>query len=352
MAAKKHFISDNASGVHPEVLEALARANEGHAIAYGNDEWSVRAKEVLRGHFGERCEILFALTGTGANILALQSLLQSWQAIVCADHSHLQRDECGAAEKFIGCKVLTAHSHAGKLTPESIEPLLEDTAMVHRAQPRVVTVSQCTEWGTVYTPTELGALAEFCHTRNLLLHVDGARLCNAAVALDTSLASLTADCGVDVLSFGGTKNGLMGAEAVVFFDPALAQSAAFFRKQAMQLASKMRFVAVQFEALLGGDLWHRNAFHANAMATRLAAGIDDVEALRIVMPVESNAVFARVPQHGIAPLQDYSAFAVWRSAQSIVRWMTSFDTTGDDVDAFAGEIRRVVGDGQCKEKSS
>ena len=344
MAAKKHFISDNASGVHPEVLEAIARANEGHAIAYGNDDWTERAKEVLRGHFGSRCEILFALTGTGANVLALQSMLQSWQAIVCADSSHLHRDECGAAEKFIGCKVLTAHSRDGKLTPESIEPLLEDSGMVHRAQPRVVTVSQCTEWGTIYKPSELDALAGFCRERNLLLHVDGARLSNAAAALDTSLAALTADCGVDALSVGGTKNGLIGAEAVVFFDRALAQTAGFYRKQAMQLASKMRFVAVQFEALLGGDLWRRNALHANAMSARLAAAIDDVDDLQIVMPVESNAVFARIPQAAVAPLQDYAAFVVWRSKQSVVRWMTSFDTTEDEVDAFARKIRHVIDD--------
>lgn len=344
MAAKKHFISDNASGVHPEVLEALARANDGHAIAYGNDDWTARAQAVLRGHFGDQCEVLFALTGTGANVLALHSLLESWQAIICADSSHLHRDECGAAEKFIGCKVLTVHTPNGKLTPGIIEPLLQDTGMVHRAQPRVVTVSQCTEWGTVYTPDELATLAEFCRTRQLLLHVDGARLCNAAVALDTTLRALTADCGVDVLSFGGTKNGLLGAEAVVFFDPGRARSAPFYRKQAMQLASKMRFVAVQLEALLDGDLWRRNAWHANAMAARLAAAIADLEALKIVMPVESNAVFAQIPQASIARLQDHSAFVVWRSAQSIVRWMTSFDTTEDEVDAFVREIRRVVHD--------
>ena len=346
MAAHRHFISDNASGIHPEVLEALAHANDGHAVAYGNDTWTARAQDVLRGHFGEQCEVLLALTGTGANVLALQSLLQSWQAIICADSSHLHRDECGAAEKFIGCKVLTAHTPDGKLTPGAIEPLLQDTGMVHRAQPRVVTVSQCTEWGTVYTPAELAALAEFCRMNRLLLHVDGARLCNAAVALDTTLAALTADCGVDVLSFGGTKNGLLGAEAVVFFDPELAQSAPYYRKQAMQLTSKMRFVAAQLEALLGGDLWRRNAFHANAMAARLAAGIDDIEAVKIVMPVESNAVFAQVPEESVAPLQSFSPFVVWRSAQSIVRWMTSFDTTEEEVDAFAQEIRRVVRQGR------
>lgn len=344
MTAKKHFISDNASGVHPEILAALARANEGHAIAYGHDEHTRRAQEMLRLHFGQGCEVLFALTGTGANVLALHSVLQSWQAIVCGDSSHLHRDECGAAEKFIGCKVLTAHTPDGKLTPDAIRPLLEDTGMVHRAQPRVVTISQCTEWGTVYTPEEIAAIADFCHGHALLLHVDGARLCNAAVALGVSLGELTADCGVDVLSFGGTKNGLLGAEAVVYFDPALAGSAAFYRKQAMQLASKMRFIAVQFEALLADDLWRRNAAHANAMAARLASRIGDIDALRIVVPVETNAVFARVPPRAIAPLQDHAAFVVWRKAQSVVRWMTSFDTTEAEVDGFAHEIRRVVRD--------
>ena len=340
----KYFISDNASGVHPEVLAAIAAANDGHAVAYGHDEYTGHAKQVLREHFGARAEILFALTGTGANVLALQSVLQSYQAIICADCSHLHRDECGAPEKFIGSKLLPAPTREGKLTPELIAPLLADTCMVHRAQPRVVTISQCTEWGTVYTPDEIRALSAFCRANNLLLHVDGARLCNAAVALDMSLKSMTADCGVDVLSFGGTKNGLMGAEAVVFFEPELARTAAFFRKQAMQLSSKMRFIAVQFEALFAAGLWQRNASHANAMATRLAAAIADVDSLNIVMPVESNAVFAQLPPDCIAKLQALTRFAVWSTPQSIVRWMTSFDTAETDVDQFAEQIRRVVQD--------
>lgn len=341
----KYFVSDNASGVHPEILAAIASANDGHAVAYGHDEYTERAKSMLRKHFGAKVEILFALTGTGANVVALQSVLHSYQAIICADCAHLHRDECGAPEKFIGSKLLPAPTRAGKLTPELIAPLLADTSMVHRAQPRVVTVSQCTEWGTVYSPAELTALSKFCHANNLLLHVDGARLCNAAVALDLPLKAITADCGVDLLSFGGTKNGLMGAEAVVFFEPELAQTAAFFRKQAMQLPSKMRFIAVQFEALLATDLWQRNAAHANAMAMRLAAAIEDIDSLNIVAPVESNAVFAQLPPAHIAKLQAVTIFAVWNTPQSIVRWMTSFDTTESEVDQFAEEIRRVANDG-------
>lgn len=342
MTNRKFFISDNASGVHPEVLAALAAANDGHAVAYGNDAYTARAIEVVREHFGERCEVLFTLTGTGSNVLALQSVLQSWQAIICADCSHLQGDECAAPEKFIGCKVLAAPTRHGKLTPDAIAPLLADTGMVHRAQPRVVTVSQCTEWGTVYTPDELSALGKFCRANDLLLHVDGARLCNAAVALDVPLRAITADCGVDILSLGGTKNGLMGAEAVVFFNPELATSAPYFRKQAMQLASKSRFIAVQFEALLAGDLWRRNAFHANAMARCLAAGIEGIEALRIVMPVETNVVFAQLPAASIATLHGMTPFVIWRSGESIVRWMASFDTSEEEVDEFVQQIRQVT----------
>lgn len=340
----RYFISDNASGVHPEVLAAIASANDGHAVAYGHDEYTERAIQALREHFGVQVEILFALTGTGANVIALQSVLHSYEAIICADCSHLHRDECGAPEKFIGSKLLPAPTRDGKLTPELIAPLLADTSMVHRAQPRVVTVSQCTEWGTVYTPDELSALSSFCRANNLLLHVDGARLCNAAVALEMPLKAITADCGVDILSFGGTKNGLMGAEAIVFFEPALARTAAFFRKQAMQLSSKMRYIAVQFEALFVADLWQRNASHANAMATRLAAAIDGIDSLHIVMPVESNAVFAQLPPDCITKLQALAKFAVWNTPQSIVRWMTSFDTTENEVDQFAEQIRRVVHD--------
>jgi len=338
---RNYFISDNASGVHPEVFAALSKANRGHAQAYGHDACTERATAILRKQFGGRVEVLLALTGTGANVIALHSVLRSHEAVICADCAHMHRDECGAPEKFIGAKLLPARTAEGKLSPDTIRPLLRDTNKVHRVQPRIVSVSQCTEWGTVYTVAELRALAAFCHGNGLLLHMDGARLSNAAVSLGVSLKEASGDCGVDILSFGGTKNGLMGAEAVVFFGPQLADAAAFARKQAMQLCSKMRFIAVQFEALLDGGLWQRNASHANAMAARLAAAVEGIEAVHLVMPVETNAVFARMAPALVTELQSSVVFAVWDSVQSIVRWMTSFDTTADEVDYFAERIRDV-----------
>ncbi|MGH8195837.1 MAG: threonine aldolase family protein [Woeseiaceae bacterium] len=341
VSSPKYFISDNAAGVHPEVMAALVAANRGHAVAYGHDSYTEQATALLREHFGGKPEILFVLTGTGANVLALQCLLHSYEAVICADCSHLNRDECGAPEKFIGAKLLPTATRQGKLFPDLIAPLLLDAGMVHRAQPKVVTVSQCTEWGTVYTVDELRDLADFCHANDLRLHVDGARLSNAAVALDVELGAMTSECDVDVLSFGGTKNGLMGAEAVLVFDSSLLPAAGFYRKQAMQLSSKMRFIAVQFQALLSNELWRRNARHANAMAARLAEAVSGIDAVQLVMPVETNAVFARLPPADIAELQDTEVFAMWDSRQSVVRWMTAFDTTEEEVDSFAERISRV-----------
>jgi threonine aldolase len=342
LTRRSYFISDNAAGVHPEVLAALADANRGHAVAYGDDAWTERTTELLRRHFGAASRPFLTLTGTGANVLALQSVLESWQAVICADCSHLNRDECGAPEKFIGAKLLPAPTRQGKLTPAVVERLLCDNEKVHRAQPRVVSIAECTEWGTVYTPDELKELAVFCHGKGLLLHMDGARLANAAAALDTSLAALTTERGVDIISFGGTKNGLMGAEAVIFADAERARSTGYYRKQAMQLASKMRFVAAQLEILLASDLWLRSARHANAMAARLAQGLDGIKGVEIVMPVETNAVFARMSLTHAAELQRTHVFAVWDSRESIVRWMTSFDTTAEDVDGFVLRISAVV----------
>lgn len=341
MHERNYFISDNASGVHPDVIGALSQANRGPATAYGNDSYTQRAIELFRKHFGSQVEVLLSLTGTGANVIGLQSVLRSHEAVICADCAHMHRDECGAPEKFTGAKLLPAPTTGGKLSPHTIRPLLTDMNRVHRVQPRVVSVSQCTEWGTVYSVAELRALAAFCRENGLLLHMDGARLCNAAAALGASLLESSGDCGVDILSFGGTKNGLMAAEAVIFFDAKLAQAAAFSRKQAMQLCSKMRFVAVQFEALLAADLWHRNASHANQMAARLAAAVGNVDGVEVVMPVETNAVFAKMQPALVTELQACAVFAVWDSAQSIVRWMTSFETTADEVDRFAGRIRDV-----------
>jgi threonine aldolase len=342
LTTRSHFISDNAAGVHPEVLTAISNASHGHAVAYGDDAWTERATALLRRHFGAEIEAFLALTGTGANVLALQCMLESWQAVICADCSHLNRDECGAPEKFTGAKLLPAPTRQGKLTPTGIERLLHDNDMIHRVQPRVVSISQCTEWGTVYTPDELRDLAELCHAQRLLLHMDGARLANAAAALDADLAALSTGCGVDVVSFGGTKNGLMGAEAVIFADPELARAGEYYRKQAMQLASKMRFVAAQFEALLETDLWLESARHANAMAARLAEGLHGLAGVEIVMPVETNAVFARLSPNYTAELERTHVFSVWDSQESIVRWMTAFDTTPEEVDAFARRISDVL----------
>ncbi len=338
----RHFLSDNAAGVHPEVLRALERVNRGHAVAYGEDPVTAEAEAVLARHFGRGARVFFVLTGTGANVLALQSLLRSFEAVVAAEQSHLHRDECGALEKFLGSKLLPARSHLGKLTPESVLQFLMDGSMVHRVQPRVLSISQCTEWGTVYSPGEVRGLASLCREQGLLLHVDGARLANAAATLGLGLREITADLGVDVVSLGGTKNGLMGAEAVVFLSDTGADAFPFFRKQGMQLISKMRFVAAQFIAMFQGDLWVRNAAHANAMAIRLAEAARTVDGVQIVAPVEANAVFARLPEPWIAPLRAYAPFHIWDRGASIVRWITSFDTEEEDISGFVGRLREIA----------
>lgn len=336
------FASDNASGAHPEVLAALERANTGHALAYGNDPYTQSAVRTLRRHFGEETEVLFCLGGTGANVVGLASMLAPYQAVVCAESAHLNTDECAAPERFLGGKLLGVPTADGKLTPAAVEPLLARLGVVHHAQPRVVSISQATEWGTVYTPTEIRALAEFAHEHELLLHMDGARLANAAASSGDDLRTLTLEAGVDVATFGGTKNGLLHGDAVLLFRPDLAQAAAFHRKQSAQLASKMRFISAQFEALMGGDLWLRNAAHANAMARRLADAVRHLPGLEIAQAVQANAVFSRLPPDVIPRLRERFTFLVWDRERSIVRWMTSFGTTPEEVDAFAGIVREAL----------
>lgn len=333
------FLSDNAAGVHPAALAEIGKANRGRAPAYGRDGVTREAAGLFRRHFGESVEVVLVSTGTAANVIALQSVLTSYEAVIAGDASHLHRDECGALEKFTGCKLLPAPTREGKLTIETVEPLTRDTCMVHRVQPRVLSITQCSEWGTVYTPDEIRGLAAFCRGRGMLLHMDGARLANAAAALNLSLKDASLGAGVDVLSFGGTKNGLLAAEAVVFARPELARHAAFYQKQAMQLASKMRFVAAQFIALLSGELWQQNAEHANAMAALLAKEIE--ACVDPVVAVQTNALFARLDPDWIARLRQRHDFAVWDTNASIVRWMTSFDTAPDDVRDFAAAIRET-----------
>ena len=334
----RHLISDNASGVHDDVLRMIQAANVGHAVAYGEDEFTRKARELFRSHFGGAARVHFVATGTAANVLALQSVTRSFEAVICADTSHLYRDECGAPEKMLGSKVLVAPTVYGKITIEGIQAFVRDARNVHRAQPRVVSISQPTEYGTVYTPGEVQSLAEFCHHHNLFLHVDGARLSNAAAALDLTLRDMTTALGVDLLSFGGTKNGLLAAEAVVFLTPACGQHAEFYQKQSMHLLSKMRFVSAQFIALLQSDLWLENARHANAMATLLATNASKVPGVHVAPPPETNAVFARIPEEWVAPLQAHNRFHVWDHQDSTVRWMTSFDTATADIHEFVRHL--------------
>ncbi len=259
----RSFASDNNAGVHPEMIEAISAANDGHVVAYGDDPFTARAVKVFQKHFGRDVAVYFVFGGTGANVLGLKAMTNTYEAVVCVESAHINVDECGAPEKFTGCKLLSVRTPDGKLRPEQIKPFLHGVGFEHHVQPRVISVSQATEMGTVYTKNELKTLARFAHDHNMLLHVDGARIANAAVSLNASLREITADVGVDVLSFGGAKNGMMYGEAVVFFDKKLAHNFKYIRKQGMHLPSKMRFISAQFEALLSGDLWRRSAAHAN-----------------------------------------------------------------------------------------
>jgi threonine aldolase len=340
--ARRGFASDNAATVHPAVLEAIARVNVGHAYGYGHDPHTEAVQARFREHFGERAQAFMVFNGTGANVLSLRACCRRWEAAICTDTAHLSVDECGAPEAVGGVKLLTASHDDGKLTPERAELLITRVGDEHAVQPRVISISQSTELGTVYTAAEVRALAELAHARGLYLHVDGARLSNAAAALGTSLRAITADVGVDVVSFGGTKNGLLGAEAVVLLEPRLAEGFEYVRKQSMQLASKMRFLAAQFEALLAEDRWLVLARHANAMAARLARAVHDLPGVAITRPVEANAVFATLPASAAAALQERFPFYVWDEPAGEVRWMCAWDTTEEDVDAFVEAVRAAV----------
>lgn len=342
MQIKRGFASDNNAGVHPRVWDALRSADHGHTVAYGNDVYTETAVGLFREQFGESAEVFFVFGGTGANVSALAAVTRPFEAIICAETAHINVDECGAPERFTNCKLIDLPTPDGKLRPEQIEPRLAGMGDQHHVQPRVVSVSQATEMGTVYTLEELKRLAEFAHGRGLLLHVDGARLANAAAHFGVSLQELTADAGVDVLSFGGTKNGMMYGEAVVFFRPELAEGFKFVRKQSAQLPSKMRFVAAQFTALLGSNLWRETAAHANRMAQALASALGEIPQVRLTQPVESNAVFAILPRESIPRVRERFFFYVWNEQTSEVRLMCSFDTTEEDVSELLEVIREAV----------
>ena len=342
MKPSRSFASDNNAAVHPEVLEAIGRANQGHVVGYGDDPYTEAAVQKFREHFGGDVQVFFVFNGTAANCLSLDALTRPYHAVLCSEMSHIYTDECGAPEKLTGCKLLPLPAPMGKLTVETVTRAYHGIGDQHHVQPKVISITQSTEMGTVYQRAEVEALARFAHDRDMFLHMDGARISNAVVAQGLTLKQATRDLGVDVLSFGGTKNGLMGVEAVVFFLPELARDFLFIRKQGMQLASKMRFLAVQMEALLTNDLWRRNAEHANRMAKRLEAEIGKIAQAKIVYPVEANGVFVQIPRPAIKRIQERYFFYPWIEEESVVRWMCSFDTTEEDVLQFAAFVAETV----------
>lgn len=339
---KRGFASDNNSGVHPEILNAMQAANEGHTVGYGGDELTRHAIQLFRHEFGEQTDVYFVFNGTGANVLALSTLTRSYHAVICAETAHIQVDECGAPEKFTGCKLLPVPTIRGKITPEGICKYLHGFGFEHHAQPKVISISQVTELGTVYSIEEIRAITDLAHQYGLYVHMDGARLANAAVALNLPFRAFTVDAGIDVLSFGGTKNGMMLGEAVLFFNPELSENAKYIRKQSMQLFSKMRFVSAQFIAYLSNDLWKTNAAHSNRMAKLLEEKVKDISSVQLTQEVEANGVFAIVPPEIIPALQERYFFYVWDEFRSEVRWMTSFDTREEDIVKFTELLKSLV----------
>jgi threonine aldolase len=342
MKPARSFASDNNAGVHPEVMAAIAEANVGHTVGYGDDPFTASAIRKFKQHYGAGIEVFFVFNGTAANCLSLKALTESYHAVICGEAAHINVDECGAPEKFTGCKLIPIPTSDGKLPVDAVSHAYHGIGDQHHVQPRVISITQATEVGTVYKPREIEALAKFAHQRNMFLHMDGARIANAAASLGLNLRQATRDLGVDVLSFGGTKNGLMGADAVIFFDKKLSRNFLYLRKQGMQLASKMRFIAVQFDVLLSNDLCLNSARHANKMARLLQKELRKIPRVKVLYPVEANGVFAKIPRAAIAKLKKRYFFYVWDENQSIVRWMCSFDTTEEDVRKFAAFVGETV----------
>ncbi len=333
--AKRGFASDNNAGVHPAILEAMASANQGHAIAYGDDPLTEKTTMRMKEIFGMESEIFFVFIGTAANVLGINAATQSHHAVICPETAHINVDECGAPEKFTGCKLLPVASPNGKLTVDDVKTQMHGIGFEHHVQPRIISITQATELGTLYTLDEIRDICSYAHENNLLVHMDGARIANAAAAMDVGFYEMTGGAGVDLLSFGGTKNGMMYGEAIVFFNPEMAEIFKYQRKQGMQLASKMRYISAQFRAYLENDLWKNNALHANLMAQKLYEAVKDIPGVSVTQKVESNAVFAIIPPEVIPKLQEHYFFYEWDEDRSEVRWMCSFDTTESDIEGFS-----------------
>ncbi len=342
MKPARSFASDNNASVHPKVLQAIAAVNQGHVVGYGDDPYTQAATRKFKQHFGADVEVFLVFNGTAANCLSLKAMTESFHAVICSEDAHIYTDECGAPEKFTGCKLIDLPTPDGKLTVKTIAHAYHNIGDQHHVQPRVVSITQATELGTVYTPREVRDLARYAHSHEMFLHMDGARIANAAVSLGLTLREATRDLGVDVLSFGGTKNGAMGAEAVVFFDKKLSRDFLYRRKQGMQLASKSRYIAAQLDALLSNNLWRKNAENANRRAELLEKELRKIPQVKIVYKVEANGVFAQLPRAAITKLQQRYFFYVWNEERSLVRWMCSFDTTERDVKQFAKLVSKAV----------
>jgi len=344
LIVKKTFASDNYARVHPEIMDALVKANAGHAGAYGADDFTKEATFKFKQLFGEQVDVHFVYNGTGANVLGLSVLTRSFNSIICSDLAHINVDESTAPEKFLGCKLLTIPTKDGKIYPDQVEEKINRVGDQHHPQAKVISISQSTEYGTVYSVDELKALSAIAKKNGLYLHMDGSRISNAAASMKNDFKAFTADAGVDALSFGGTKNGMMFGEAVIFFNPQLSAAFSYLRKQGMQLHSKMRFISTQFNALLSNELWSRNAIHANRMARRLEAGLRKFNSIRITQSVDANGVFAIFPKEIIPIVQEFYFFYVWNEKHSEVRLMCSWDTTEQDVDGFLAHVGSALAD--------
>ena len=338
---KRGFGSDNHSGISPEIMQAIAAANADHALAYGDDEWCARTEQLFREHFGPQAKVYFVFNGTGANVLCIDAMCRSHEAVVCAETAHINVDECGAPQRVVGCRLLTVDTPDGKLTPELVKTRLHGFGFEHHSQPKAISITQSTELGTLYTLAEIRALADLAHSYNMYLHMDGARLANAAVALGCTFKEMTTDLGVDCLSFGGTKNGMLMGESCVILNPALDVDMKYRRKQMTQLCSKMRFIAAQFEAYLTTGLWRRNAEHSNAMAQLLHEEVKKL-GVNVMYDVTVNSVFVQLPADVWHALQKEYFFYDWDEAQNVVRWMCSFDTTEEDIHAFVAALKRLL----------
>ncbi len=337
---KRGFGSDNHSGISPEIMEAIASANVDHALAYGDDEYCERAVQLLRQEFGTQAGVYFVFNGTGANVLNIDAMCRSHHAVVCAETAHINVDECGAPQRIVGCRLLTVPTPDGKLTPELVKTQLHGFGFEHHSQPRAISITQPTELGTLYSLDEIRALADLAHSHDMYLHMDGARLANAAVALGCTFRQMTTDCGVDCLSFGGTKNGMMIGESAVILNPVLDSDLKYRRKQMGQLSSKMRFMAAQFEAYLSTGVWRRNAEHSNRMAQLLCQSLREVPEAKVVYPVQANSVFVQLPNKVWNALLDDYFFYLWDEATDVVRWMCSFDTTEEDIHNLVQALKK------------